>query len=60
VVARKRGEKLSFRNNRRNIINHNSPGTSSVEHLRQNLEAATLHLPPETIAALDSIAWPKK
>ena len=36
------------------------PGTSSVEHLRQNLEAATLQLPPETIAALDSIAGPKK
>lgn len=36
------------------------PGTSSVEHLRQNLEAATLQLPPETIAALDLIAGPKK
>jgi pyridoxine 4-dehydrogenase len=32
------------------------PGTSSVEHLRENLEAATLQLPPETIADLDSIA----
>jgi pyridoxine 4-dehydrogenase len=32
------------------------PGTSSVKHLRENLEAATLQLPPETIAALDSIA----
>ena len=31
------------------------PGTSSVEHLRQNLKAATLQLPPETIAQLDSI-----
>jgi pyridoxine 4-dehydrogenase len=31
------------------------PGTSSVEHLRQNLSAATLHLPADTIAALDSI-----
>ena len=31
------------------------PGTSSVEHLRQNLNAATIQLPPETIAALDSI-----
>src|SRR5919197_333078 len=31
------------------------PGTSSVEHLRENLEAATLGLPPETIAGLDSI-----
>jgi pyridoxine 4-dehydrogenase len=36
------------------------PGTSSVEHLRQNLEAAMLQLPPETIAALDLIAGPKK
>jgi aryl-alcohol dehydrogenase-like predicted oxidoreductase len=36
------------------------PGTSSVEHLRENLEAATLQLPPETIAALDLIAGPKK
>jgi pyridoxine 4-dehydrogenase len=32
------------------------PGTSSVEHLRENLKAATLQLPPETIANLDSIA----
>jgi len=32
------------------------PGTSSVKHLRENLDAATLRLPPETIAALDSIA----
>ena len=31
------------------------PGTSSVEHLRENLSAATLQLPPETIAQLDSI-----
>jgi pyridoxine 4-dehydrogenase len=31
------------------------PGTSSVEHLRENLEAATLQLPQETIADLDSI-----
>jgi pyridoxine 4-dehydrogenase len=31
------------------------PGTSSLEHLRENLNAATLQLPPETIAALDSI-----
>ena len=37
------------------------PGTSSVEHLRENLEAATLQLPPETIADLDLIAGrPKK
>ena len=31
------------------------PGTSSVEHLRENLNAATLQLPPEIIADLDSI-----
>ena len=32
------------------------PGTSSVRHLRENLAAATLELPPETIAELDQIA----
>jgi aryl-alcohol dehydrogenase-like predicted oxidoreductase len=32
------------------------PGTSSVEHLRENLTAATLQLPAEIIANLDSIA----
>jgi aryl-alcohol dehydrogenase-like predicted oxidoreductase len=31
------------------------PGTSSVQHLRENLEAATLQLPSEMIANLDSI-----
>jgi aryl-alcohol dehydrogenase-like predicted oxidoreductase len=31
------------------------PGTSSTGHLRENLSAATLQLPPETIAQLDSI-----
>jgi aryl-alcohol dehydrogenase-like predicted oxidoreductase len=31
------------------------PGTSSVEHLRENLKAATLHLPSKVIADLDSI-----
>ena len=31
------------------------PGTSSLEHLRENLKAATLQLPLETIAALNSI-----
>ena len=31
------------------------PGTSSVEHLRENLKAATLQLPPETIADLNMI-----
>ena len=32
------------------------PGTSSVGHLRENIAAATLQLPPETIAELDKIA----
>jgi len=32
------------------------PGTSSVTHLRENLAAATLQLPPDTIAQLDRIA----
>jgi len=32
------------------------PGTSSVGHLRENLDAAKLELPAETIAQLDSIA----
>jgi pyridoxine 4-dehydrogenase len=31
------------------------PGTSSIKHLRENLNAATLNLPLETIADLDSI-----
>src|ERR1700757_3687536 len=32
------------------------PGTSSVGHLREDLAAATLEIPPETIAELDRIA----
>ncbi|WP_433969521.1 aldo/keto reductase [Tunturiibacter gelidiferens] len=32
------------------------PGTSSLSHLRENLKAATLELPPEIITSLDSIA----
>ncbi len=32
------------------------PGTSSVGHLRENLAAAALELPPETVGALNSIA----
>ncbi len=32
------------------------PGTSSVEHLRENLRAATLQLPSETIASLNSMS----
>jgi aryl-alcohol dehydrogenase-like predicted oxidoreductase len=31
------------------------PGTSSIGHLRENLSAATLRLPPELMANLDSI-----
>jgi len=31
------------------------PGTSSIQHLRENLEAAALHLPPEIISNLESI-----
>ena len=31
------------------------PGTSSVAHLRENLAAATLELPPHAVAALDRI-----
>jgi len=34
------------------------PGTSSIAHLRENLAAATLELPPETLAELDEIAKP--
>jgi pyridoxine 4-dehydrogenase len=36
------------------------PGTSSVEHLRENLSAASLHLAPETITQLDSIGTAAK
>jgi pyridoxine 4-dehydrogenase len=32
------------------------PGTSSVQHLRENLAAAALKLPAETLARLDAIA----
>jgi aryl-alcohol dehydrogenase-like predicted oxidoreductase len=32
------------------------PGTSSVKHLRENLQAAALQLSPETIVKIDSIA----
>jgi len=32
------------------------PGTSSVEHLRENLAAADIELSPETLAELDGIA----
>ena len=36
------------------------PGTSSIEHLRENLQSSMLQLPPEVIADLDAIgenAW---
>jgi pyridoxine 4-dehydrogenase len=36
------------------------PGTCSVEHLRENLAAATLRLPPEVIEDLDSIGGDKR
>ena len=32
------------------------PGTSSLEHLRENLQATTLQIPPEVLADLNSIA----
>jgi aryl-alcohol dehydrogenase-like predicted oxidoreductase len=31
------------------------PGTSSVAHLRENLKAATLEIPPQIMADLDAI-----
>ena len=31
-------------------------GTSSADHLRENLNAATLRLPPDTVGRLDQIA----
>jgi pyridoxine 4-dehydrogenase len=36
------------------------PGTSSVEHLRENLKAASLQLPPATVTKLDAIGTNKK
>ena len=36
------------------------PGTSSVQHLRENLKAAALRLPPQVIADLDSIGYGPK
>jgi aryl-alcohol dehydrogenase-like predicted oxidoreductase len=35
------------------------PGTSSIEHLRENLKAATLKVPPATLADLDAITGKK-
>ena len=34
------------------------PGTSSVQHLKENLAAADLHLSPDAIAQLNSISSP--
>jgi pyridoxine 4-dehydrogenase len=31
------------------------PGTSSVDHLRENIAAAALALPPDAVAELDTI-----
>jgi pyridoxine 4-dehydrogenase len=36
------------------------PGTSSLKHLRENLAAATLQLPPKALADLDVIGGSKK
>jgi aryl-alcohol dehydrogenase-like predicted oxidoreductase len=36
------------------------PGTSSLEHLRENLQAARLRIPSEVLASLGSIAEQKK
>jgi pyridoxine 4-dehydrogenase len=36
------------------------PGTSSVEHLRENLEAAKLTLPEDAVAGLDGIAMSER
>ncbi|WP_329344908.1 hypothetical protein OG252_50460 [Streptomyces sp. NBC_01352] len=32
------------------------PGTSSVAHLRENMAAAELHVPPDAVAAPDAMA----
>ena len=32
------------------------PGTASVQHLRENLSAATLQIPPETVSLLNSVS----
>jgi aryl-alcohol dehydrogenase-like predicted oxidoreductase len=34
-------------------------GTSPVEHLRENVKPASLHLAPETVAKLDAIGTNK-
>jgi len=35
------------------------PGTSSIEHLHENVKAASLHIPPETVAELNAIGTNK-
>jgi aryl-alcohol dehydrogenase-like predicted oxidoreductase len=32
------------------------PGTSSLKHLRENLQAATLQIPAEELSALDAMS----
>jgi pyridoxine 4-dehydrogenase len=32
------------------------PGTSSLKHLRENLQASTLQISPEVLASLNSIS----
>jgi aryl-alcohol dehydrogenase-like predicted oxidoreductase len=44
---------LGFSSDRPNILV--IPGTSSIEHLRENLQASKLQIPPEAIADLDAI-----
>jgi pyridoxine 4-dehydrogenase len=36
------------------------PGTSSIAHLRENLEASTLQIPADVLRALDSIGGPAR
>jgi len=36
------------------------PGTSSVEYLREDVKAASLQFPPETVAKLDAIGTDKR
>jgi len=36
------------------------PGTSSVNHLRENLQAAMLEIPAQVLASLNSIGGQKK
>ncbi len=33
------------------------PGTKSITHLQENIRAAVLHLPPESVEKLDAAAW---